>query len=87
VWRKTVGALMAVVDKCKTLSYDVGMTPVRKTVTFRIDDDLITGLQAVWTRDGIAVSEQIRRAIRAWLDSKDVSVKTERKRAVTRKRS
>ena len=61
------------------------MTPVRRTITFRIDDDLIEGLQEVWRRDGVAVSEQIRRAIREWLDSKGVSLKSERKRA-TRKR-
>lgn len=36
-------------------------------------------------RDGVAESEQIRRAIRTWLESKDV-IKSERKRAATRKR-
>jgi hypothetical protein len=62
------------------------MTPVRKTITFRIDDDLIEGMDALWTRDGIAVSEQIRRAIREWLVSKGV-MKAERKRPASRKRS
>jgi hypothetical protein len=46
---------------------------------------LAEGLKAVKVRDGIAESEQIRRAIAMWLESKDV-VKTERKRASTRKR-
>ena len=54
--------------------------------TFRIDTDLLDGLQDVWKRDGIAPSEQVRRAIGAWLEAKGASVKTERKRAVTRKR-
>jgi hypothetical protein len=36
-------------------------------------------------RDGIPYSEQIRRALRFWLASKGV-MKSERKRAVTRKR-
>jgi hypothetical protein len=60
-------------------------TTARRVTTFRIDEDLLQGLQAVWERDGVAVSEQVRRAIRIWLDSK--GVKAERKRAVTRKRS
>ncbi len=37
-------------------------------------------------RDGVPYSEQIRRALRAWLVMKNV-LKPERKRAVTRKRS
>ena len=59
----------------------------RRVTTFRIDDELIDGLRTVWNRDGIQPSEQVRRAIRAWLESKGVRVKTERTRAVTRKRS
>ena len=62
------------------------MTP-RRVTTFRIDDELIDGLRRVWDRDGIQPSEQVRRAIRARLDSKGVRVKAERSRAVTRKRS
>ena len=71
------------------MSYsDSRMTPTRRTYTFRIDDDLMAGLQTVWERDGVQVPEQIRRAIRAWLELKGVSrEKTERKRAGTRKRS
>jgi metal-responsive CopG/Arc/MetJ family transcriptional regulator len=62
------------------------MTPVRPTFTFRIDDELLKGLERVWERDGIATSEQIRRAIRTWLEQKGV-LKTERKRPASRKRS
>jgi hypothetical protein len=53
------------------------ITP-RRFIGFRIDVELLDGLQAVWKRDGVAVSEQVRRAIRMWLDAK--GVKTERKR-------
>jgi Ribbon-helix-helix protein, copG family len=54
----------------------------------RIDDELLDGLQQLKDRDGIPVSEQVRRAIQAWLESKGVRrAKTERRRAVTRKRS
>jgi hypothetical protein len=61
------------------------MTP-RRVTAFRIDEDLIAGLQDVWTRDGVQPSEQVRRAIRMWLDAKGVRMKTGRKRAVTRRR-
>jgi hypothetical protein len=50
----------------------------------RIDDELLAGLQALKDRDGIPVSEQVRRAIEAWLKAK--GVKADRKRAPTRKR-
>jgi hypothetical protein len=62
------------------------MTPKRPLKAFRIDEDLEQGLQQVWDQDGIAVSEQIRRAIRQWLEQKGVMRKSERKRAVSRKR-
>ena len=50
----------------------------RRVTTFRLDDDLITGLQEVWSRDGIQPSEQVRRAIRAWLSQKGVLPKLAR---------
>lgn len=61
----------------------------KKLTNFRIDEELLAGLQQVRERDGVAVSEQVRRAIVAWLQSKHVTVKkkAERPRAVTRKRS
>ncbi len=58
---------------------------VRKLTNFRIDPDLAAGLKLVKERDGIPEGEQIRRAVRAWLESKD-AIKTDRKRAQTRKR-
>lgn len=58
----------------------------RKLTNFRIDEDLAVGLRQVRERDGIPDSEQIRRALRAWLVGKGV-IKAERKRAVTRRRS
>ena len=57
----------------------------RKIYSFAIDPDLSEGLKLVKERDGIAESEQIRRSIRAWLESK--GVKSERKRPTGRKRS
>lgn len=61
--------------------------PERRVTTFRLDKELLQGLQEVWERDGVQPSEQVRRAIRAWLGEKGVLGKSERKRAATRKRS
>ena len=61
------------------------MTP-NKARTFRIDEELIEGMDAVKERDGVPLSEQVRRAIRMWLDSKGVVKKADRKRGVSRKR-
>jgi hypothetical protein len=47
---------------------------------FWIDNDLLVGLRTLKERDGILESEQIRRAIRAWLAKKDVKVTTPRPR-------
>jgi metal-responsive CopG/Arc/MetJ family transcriptional regulator len=66
------------------------MTP-KKFTALRLDEELLEGLREVWKRDGVSVSEQIRRAVRTWLKSRDVVVvkskKTERKREDTRRRS
>jgi hypothetical protein len=51
------------------------MTP-RGVASFRLDSELIEGLQAVWERDGVAPSEQVRRAVKMWLESKSVNVKS-----------
>jgi len=61
------------------------MTPTRKIITFRLDDDLLEGLKAVQERDGVLPSEQARRAIRTWLEAKGV-LKPGRKRGATRHR-
>ena len=60
------------------------MSP-RKLYNFLIDPDLAEGLKAVKTRDGISVSEQVRRAIRDWLSRKGV-MKSGRKRVAPRER-
>jgi hypothetical protein len=62
------------------------MTP-RYRYTFFIDDAQRAELTAIKERDGISESEQIRRAIKAWLERKGGTKKTERTRAGTRKRS
>ena len=57
----------------------------RTSRTFRLDPDLVKGLEDLRVRDGVPISEQVRRALRTWLDSK--GIKAERKRAATRRRS
>jgi plasmid stabilization system protein ParE len=52
---------------------------------FFIDEDLRGALAAIKERDGISESEQIRRAIKAWVEKKGVPSKAGRKRASTRK--
>jgi len=59
----------------------------RRLFNFAIDDDLAAGLKEVKERDGISESEQARRALRAWLESKGVMKKAERKRVAPRRRS
>ena len=62
------------------------MTPRDRTITFRPDPDLLIGMEQLQERHGTPFSEQIRRALRAWLESQGV-IKSERRRAATRKRS
>lgn len=62
------------------------MSP-RPMTTFRIDEELLEGLRAYQQQEGVPISEQVRRAIRMWLELKGVMAKAERKRAATRKRS
>jgi len=59
----------------------------RKRYSFWIDDRQAEGLKTVKERDGVLESEQIRRAIDAWLEQKGVVPKPARKRAATRKRA
>jgi hypothetical protein len=50
------------------------MTP-RKVSTFRIDQELLDGMQVLWARDGVLPAEQMRRALRAYLEARGVMVK------------
>ena len=45
----------------------------RKTgSTFRLDPDLVAAMKALHDRDGILPSEQVRRALRPWLEERGV---------------
>lgn len=58
-----------------------------KPTTFRLETEIMAALAEIRDRDGVGVSEQVRRALKAWIASKGVTIKSERKRAVTRRRS
>lgn len=58
----------------------------RRRYNFWIEDEQREGLRLIRERDGVLESEQIRRAIDAWLIERGVKKKTGRKRAGTRKR-
>lgn len=54
---------------------------------FRLEEEILEGLEVVRERDGVPVSEQVRRALLAWLESKGVAVqKAPRQRVSPRRR-
>ena len=53
----------------------------------RLDDELYDGMQDVWSREGIQPSEQMRRALRQWLQAKGVKLKAANRRARTRQKA
>jgi hypothetical protein len=62
------------------------MSAVRRVTTFRVDEELLDAMRRLQERDGILPSEQIRRALRPWLESKGV-LKPERNEAASRRAS
>jgi uncharacterized protein (DUF4415 family) len=63
------------------------MTPPKQLTAMRLDNDLLEAMRRLQERDGISFSEQMRRALRPWLESKGVIEKVGRKRAGAWKRS
>jgi metal-responsive CopG/Arc/MetJ family transcriptional regulator len=54
----------------------------RTITTIYLDDDLREGLERVKARDGVPASEQIRRALRAWLEERKALVPQHDRRGV-----
>ena len=50
------------------------MSP-KELTAFRVEADLMEGLRRVKDRDGVPLSVQVDRALRAWLEGKGVTVK------------
>jgi len=64
------------------------VTPNHRPATFWIDQRLLDALEEVKRRDGVPISEQVRRALEAWLVGTGVlKQQADRPRAQTRKRS
>jgi hypothetical protein len=55
------------------------MSPKAMT-NFRLEEEMIAALQRIRERDGIPVSEQVRRALRAWIDEKGEAPKAAKKK-------
>lgn len=61
--------------------------PPKIRFNFWLEADQRDGLRLVKERDGVPESEQVRRAIASWLESKGVTTKAARPRAQTRERA
>jgi Ribbon-helix-helix protein, copG family len=57
-----------------------------RVITIRLDVDLSEAIERQRELHGTPVSEQVRRALRAWFESQGI-MKAERRRGPTRKRS
>lgn len=44
----------------------------RTIVAYRIDREVLQAMQTLWDRDGVTPSEQVRRALRAYLEERNV---------------
>jgi Ribbon-helix-helix protein, copG family len=62
------------------------MTP-KRAATFRLEDELVEALQILKDRDGIPVTEQIRRAVKMWLESKGIEPSPRPRRASPRRKA
>jgi hypothetical protein len=76
-WMTSYGRLRPLVDigVSGVYTYTPMAKPTkRQRYNFWLDADLRDGLRAVADRDGIPESEQIRRAIRHWLEEKGIKL-------------
>ena len=56
-----------------------------KPATFRLETEIMEALNAIRERDGVAVSEQVRRALRQWIEAKGVKIRPRGRRVAKRK--
>jgi hypothetical protein len=54
-------------------------TDKKALTAFRVDPDLFGAMRRLQVRDGISFSEQMRRALRVWLEGKGVLPPTTRR--------
>ena len=75
-------ALPIVYKQC----YNTDRMSPKQFTAFRIDDRLLEAMRKVRDDEGIPVTLQVEMAVREWLKRRGVEVKSDRKRASTRKR-
>ena len=60
----------------------------KKLTNFRIDSELLEGLESIRARDAEwSVSRQVREAIKDWLTKNDVTVRTAPRRRARRRKA
>lgn len=64
----------------------VTMSP-KELTAFRIDPQVMEGLRLIKERDGVPLSVQVDRALRAWLESKGIIAKSAPRRGGARRRA
>ena len=57
----------------KAVCYTAHMEKQKRFVSFRVTDDVYEAIETLKVRDGIPLSEQMRRALQLWLESKGVA--------------
>jgi hypothetical protein len=62
------------------------MSP-KELTAFRVAPEIMAGLRAVKERDGVPLSVQLDRALRAWLEAKGALTKAASRRAGTRRKA
>ena len=58
--------------------------PKRKTLRFMVDMDLANWMEAIRAKTGLSISEQIRQAIRRWLESREWPITPRRAKKTSR---
>ena len=74
--------LTARYHECYTFHY---MASSLQPASFRLEPALLAALQAIKERDGVPVSEQVRRALQAWIETRGVEKAAPRRAATRRK--
>ena len=52
--------------------------PNRQMHTFYLEPELSAGLKSIKERDGVSESEQVRRAVRLWFETKGYKVRAQK---------
>jgi hypothetical protein len=79
------GRVFVALTGCTASAIHEHMPTTLKLAAFRLEKDILDGMEALRTRDGIPASEQVRRALRAYLTSKGVRLVVRRPRQNARK--